>query len=251
MRICLHSLILLVSIAVNSCQDEPVKTVPQPLEKLKITVQPTFGANDLQLDQAVVTSEGYSIQFTDIRFYLTTLKNSAGLPLTQAALFDYRSNGIELLNVEGKPSDFPSISGFFGVDSTLNHDDPTAFPIDNPLNILIANDMHWDWNPGYIFLKIEAKVDTISDGINNYNHFVVFHVGADAWLQQFNLSGLNWSQTGQGLYAVPLKLDMQKFLQNGTQKIDVKTEHTTHSGAGEEQLSIKVIQNLRDALTPM
>ena len=66
----------------------------------------------------------------------------------------------------------------------------------------------------------------------------------------FNLSGYNWSQVSQGLYQLPLKLDMQKFLQNGAQTIDVKTEHSSHSLAGEEALSLKVIQNLRDALSP-
>ena len=110
--------------------------------------------------------------------------------------------------------------------------------------------MHWDWNPGYIFLKVEAKVDTLSDGIDNFNHYVVFHVGGDNLLQTINLSGYNWSQVSNGLYQLPLKLDMQKFLQNGAQTIDVKTEHSSHSLAGEEALSLKVIQNLRDALSP-
>jgi archaellin len=234
-----------------SCKDKTPDPAPVTLDQLKITVQPTFGSSDLQLDQTVITNEGYALQFTDIRFYLTTLKNTSGKQLTQAALFDYRESGINLLTADGKPADFSSINGFFGVDSTLNHDDPTAFATTNPLNILTANDMHWDWNPGYIFLKIEAKVDTISDGVDNFNHYVVFHVGADAWLQQFSLTGLTWSQTSQNLYTLPLKLDMQKFLQNGAQTIDVKTEHSSHSLAGEEALSIKVIQNLRDALSPM
>lgn len=240
-----------VLLTLFSCKDEPVKTVPDPADELKITVQPTFGASDLQLDQTVYTSEGYAIQFTDIRFYMTLLKNSSGKQLTQAALFDYRNNGTNLLTVQGNPTDFTSLSGCFGVDSTLNHEDPTAFATTNPLNILIANDMHWDWNPGYIFLKIEAKVDTLADGIANFNHYVVFHVGADAWLQSWSATGVTWTQSSQYLYTLPLKLDMQKFLQNGAQTIDVKTEHSSHSLAGEESLSLKVIQNLRDALSPM
>jgi len=239
----------LIVIGLTSCKDDPVKTVPDPLEELKVTVQPTFGTADLQLDQTVFTSEGYAIQFTDIRFYLTILKNASGKQLTQAALFDYRNNGINFFRAPGKPADFASLSGYLGVDSTLNHDDPTAFETTNPLNILIANDMHWDWNPGYIFLKIEAKVDTLADGIDNFNHYVVFHVGADAWLQNLSLSGITWTQTSQYLHTLPLKLDMQKFLQNGSQTINVKTEHSSHSMAGEEVLSLKVIQNLRDALT--
>ena len=251
MKNLLNILIGLVFLSLSSCKEDPVKTVPDPMDELKVTIQPTFGSTALQLDQTVYTNEGYAIQFTDIRFYLTSLKNSSGKQLTQAALFDYRNNGTALFNAPGKPADFPSLSGYFGVDSSLNHDDPTAFPTTNPLNILIANDMHWDWNPGYIFLKIEAKVDTLTDGIDNFNHYVVFHVGADAWLQPWSLSGITWSQTSQYLHTLPLKLDMQKFLQNGAQTIDVKTEHSSHSLAGEEALSIKVIQNLRDALSPL
>jgi hypothetical protein len=241
----------LLVFTLSSCKDDPVKTVPEPSEELKVTVQPTFGTVNLQLDQTVFTNEGYAVQFTDIRFYLTSLKNADGKQLTQAALFDYRENGIDLLKVPGKPTDFPSLSGWFGVDSTLNHDDPTAFETTNPLNILIANDMHWDWNPGYIFLKIEAKVDTLADGIDNFDHYVVFHVGADAWLQSWSLSGINWSQTTQYMYTLPLKLDMQKFLQNGTQTIDLKEEHSSHSLPNEATLSLKVIKNLRDALSTL
>jgi hypothetical protein len=235
----------------GSCKDKPPKTVPDPMDQLQVTVQPTYGATDLQLDQTVYTAEGYAIQFTDIRFYLTSLKNGSGKQLASSALFDYRSNGINLFTVNGVPADFPSLTGYFGVDSNLNHEDPTAFPTTDPLNILIANDMHWDWNPGYIFLKIEAKVDTLADAVQNFNHYVVFHVGADNLLQTINYSGLSWVQKSASLYELPLKLDMQKFLQNGTQIIDVKTEHSSHSLAGEEALSLKVIQNLKDALSPM
>lgn len=247
----LRLLFFVCCFSLTSCKDDPPKTVPQPIDQLNVTIQPTFGASDLQLDQTVFTSEGYAIQFTDIRFYLTTLKNTSGKQLISSALFDYRSNGKSVFTVNGKPADFPSLVGFFGVDSTLNHDDPTTFPTTDPLNILIANDMHWDWNPGYIFLKVEAKVDTIPDAVQNFNHYVVFHVGADNLLQTINFSGLSWIQKSAALYELPLKLDMQKFLQNGSQIIDVKTEHSSHSLAGEEALSLKVIQNLRDALTPM
>jgi hypothetical protein len=251
MKFCFQMLLLGSLATICACENEVVKTVTQPLNELRITIQPTFGSSDLQLDQMVHTSEGYAIKFTDIRFYLTTLENGSGKQFTQAALFDYKENGIELCKARGRPSDFPNLGGYFGVDSKLNHNDPTLFEITNPLNILIANDMHWDWNPGYIFVKIEAKVDTLIDGIQNFNHFVVFHVGADDLLQQFNLSDIKWVQTSHYLHTLPLKLDMQRFLQNGSQTIDLKYEHSSHSLSNESTLSLKVIQNLRDALIPI
>ena len=73
MRNLLNIFIGLVFLSLSSCKEDPVKTVPDPMDELKVTIQPTFGSTALQLDQTVYTNEGYAIQFTDIRFYLTSL----------------------------------------------------------------------------------------------------------------------------------------------------------------------------------
>ena len=235
-------------IFITSCKDDKVFEPAPLINNLKVTMQPTFGANDLQLDQIVTTSEGYNVQFTDIKCYFTSVKNGAN-ELCQAALYDFRQTGTFVFQKEGKPENFESFTSFLGVDPLYNHQDPSAFPNDNPLNISIANDMHWDWNPGYIFLKVEAKVDTLNDGIDNFNHFVIFHVGSDAIIQTLSFTSVNWISSGEGLFMLPLKLDLQKFLQNGAQVIDLKTEHSSHSAAGQEALSLKVIQNFKDAIS--
>lgn len=232
-----------------SCKDK--NTTPNPIEdfdSLKVTMQPVFGSNELQLDHTYTTTEGYHVQFTDLKCYVTSIKNGSNT-LCQAALFDFRSTGIQFFQKQGSPANFSSLSWYLGVDSAYNHCDPSAFANDNPLNISIANDMHWDWNPGYIFMKVEAKVDTLNDGTDNFNHFVVFHIGADAFIQSMTFSNLLWSKVADHVFQLPLKLDMQRFLQNGTQTIDLKTEHTSHSAAGEEGLSLKVIQNFKDAIS--
>lgn len=246
----LSTLFLLVGLSVilGSCKDD---VVPEPVpvsDYLKITLQPVFGSADLTLQDTITTVEGYKVQFTELKCYLSTIKNGGNL-LAQAGLFDYQQNGTFLLQAVGDKTKFGSLTSFLGVDTAFNHDDPSAFSNDNPLNIAIANDMHWDWNPGYIFMKVEAKVDTLVDGVTNLNHYVIFHVGTDAFLQNMSFSGLNWQSVSDHLSVLPLKLDMEKFLQNGSQTIDLKTEHTTHSTAGQEALSLKVIQNFKDAIS--
>ena len=232
----------------SSCKDDKVEVPVLPIDQLKITLQPTFGVDELQLDQTVVSAEGYKVQFTDLKCYFSSVKNGSK-ELCQAALFDYRESGTLVFKKPGKPGDYSSLSAYLGVDTIYNHDDPSAFPNDNPLNIMIANDMHWDWNPGYIFIKVEAKVDTLVDGVDNFDHFVIFHIGTDPFIQTLNFTSVNWISNGNGLYTLPLKLDMQKFLQNGAQTIDLKTEHSSHSMAGQEVLSLKVIQNFKDAIS--
>lgn len=231
-----------------SCNNDQVEPLPVPEDILRIQIQPVFGSADLSLDQTFTTSEGYKVQFTDIKCYFTSMKNGSN-ELFDAALYDYRENGTLLIEKAGDPELFGEISGFLGVDSQYNHDDPSAFPNTNPLNISIANDMHWDWNPGYIFVKLEGKVDTIPDAIENFDHFAVFHVGGDNILQTISLSSMNWQAISSGVYQSKWKLDLEKFLQNGSQTIDLKTEFSSHSSAGQEALTLKVIQNFKDAIS--
>ena len=49
---------------------------------------------------------------------------------------------------------------------------------------------------------------------------------------------------------LPLKIDMEKFLQKEFQPIDLKTEFSSHSAAGEDALSLKVMQNFNAAISP-
>jgi len=109
--------------------------------------------------------------------------------------------------------------------------------------------MHWGWNPGYIFLNIEGKVDTIVDATNNLDLSFSFHVGKDSYLQSFNFENVSWQDKGNNQWELPLKLDLANFLSNPLSPIDLKDEHLTHTGAGQETLTQKVIQNFKNALT--
>lgn len=239
---------IVLCVILSSCKDDKVEEPIPVVTHLKITMQPVFGSSDLQLDQTVSTLEGYDVQFTEIKCYFSSIKNASN-ELCNAALYDFRTSGNIVFNKTGEPTNYSSLSSYLGVDALYNHSDPSAFENNNPLNIAIANDMHWGWNPGYIFLKIEAKVDTINDGIANFDHFVIFHIGADSFIQSLNFSGINWAASGPDTYTFPLKVDLQKFLQNGGQSIDLKTEFSSHSAAGQEALSLKVIQNFKDAIS--
>lgn len=232
-----------------SCKDEVVDPpAPPVVDQLKMTMQPTFGSSDLVLDQTYTTDEGYLVQFTDLKCYITDVANGSST-LCSSALFDYRANNTVLFTKPGKPADYSNLTAFVGVSASKNHADPTSFSSSDPLYITIANDMHWGWNPGYIFMKVEAKVDTIQNGIDNFDHTVVFHIGGDAYLQNLQLNSITWNAVGSGMYTRALKLDMQKFLNNGTESLDLKTEYTSHTGPGQEAISLKVIQHLKDAIS--
>lgn len=237
----------LLLISFQSCKD---KEVVDPVEEdlgnyVNIDIQPVFNAEDLYLDSIYTTQEGYKIKFTEIRFFMEDIRN-AGTQMIDAALFDYRARGTTLLNTKGYGSNFSNLTANLGVGSSNNHSDPAAFPITSVLNITNADDMHWNWSPGYIFVKIEAKADTIPDGTTLLNHNVVFHAGLDANLQALSFTGLTWNKVGNQ-DILNMKLDMARFL-NGTETIDVKNEYSTHSMTGQEVLTLKVMTNFKNAL---
>jgi hypothetical protein len=232
----------------GSCKEDDPNPVPQPTMTSKVTVQPVYGGQTLYLDSTYATLEGYDVQFTDIKFYFGSPSFDGGSIEMEAGLFDYGLNGDLLFLVQKDLSSTTTLGGYLGVDSVYNHNDPAAFNNGNPLNIAVANDMHWDWNPGYIFVKVEARVDTIPDANPLFDHLVTFHIGKDENIQNLNFSGFNWSVIGNDS-ELQLKLDMAQFLQNGGSTIDLKTEYTSHTMAGQEALSSKVIVNFRDALS--
>ena len=214
---------------------------------LEINVNPKFGPHDFYLDSSYETTEGYLVKFTDIKFYISDLKNGTNV-LCDAALFDFRQTQQNLISKPGDFSQYGSLVGNIGIDSAINHSDPSAFPNDSPLNISNAGLMHWGWNPGYIFISIEGKVDTLANG-NSFNHNFSFHVGTDQLLEPFNFDNLIWTPTDVG-YKMDWTLDLQTLLHNSQSTIDLKNEFLSHSGSGQLILAEKVKNNFLIALTP-
>jgi hypothetical protein len=243
-------LLLSVGLSLCSCKKDKVEDPPAVVvnDQLSIQVFPVFGSQTLYLHSTYLTDEGYEIQFTDVKFFGGNWKNGNEI-LFEAALFDYRNEGNNFVTVNKKPDSFNALQGFLGIDASLNHLDPTAFANESPLNIANAGDMHWSWNPGYIFIKVEARVDTIQDGIPLFDHYAVYHVGTDAFIQNLDFPAVNWSIVGANLYRANMKLDMHQFLSNTGQTINVKNEFLTHTAAGQEVLTLKAIQNFKSALS--
>jgi hypothetical protein len=223
-----------------SCKKEEPKT-EENVNELEIKIQPYFGEQLLVLDSSYNTSENYKIQFTDIKFYITNIQNGSKV-LSTLGFFDLANTGTNFIKVQGNATDFGNLTALLGVDSARNHADPSSFENSNPLNIMNAGEMHWGWNPGYIFMKIDAKLDTINDGISNFNHFISYHVGKDENIGNLNFSTISWKKISDYLHQATLKVDMNAFL-TSPQAINLQTETITHSASGQEALSTKAMQN--------
>ena len=232
-----------------ACKPDDVIPPPAPAETARIVVNPSFGNLPLELDSVYQGPNGIQIKVSDIKFYTTFLSNQNNT-FTEVAYFDFREKGNMLIEQVADYTKFSSLSYILGVDSSLNHDDPSAFPNNSPLNIMNAGSMHWGWNTGYIFISVEGKADTLADGVDNFDLSFSYHIGTDLYQQAMNFSNLNWVKTAAHQHTLAFNLDMESFFFNPTQPINIPSEPFTHSGAGLGALTQKVALNFKNALQP-
>lgn len=232
---------------VSACKEKKPAEQPEPIKQVEVTVDPMYELQYLQDDETVfVTEEGYRVKLREFKFYVTDVRNGEHL-VTDAALFDW-SKGKTLLKVPGDAANLGALALNIGVPAALNHSDPAAFANDHALNILTANDMHWSWNPGYIFAKVEMLADTLDDGIALFDKIVSYHIGMDDAFQSATFSNLSWQTSSAHLSQLRLKFDLSTFLRNGTSIVDIKTESGTHSEPENMPLTLKLATNFKAAL---
>ena len=206
-----------------------------------------FGNQTLYLDSTYTFSDGNKIQFTTLKCYFSEIKSGSGL-LTNYSLYDLSNSASWIIASSTILPSSDSLSIGIGVPSTENHADPSSWPSSNPLNIMNANDMHWDWNPGYIFIKIEAKADTIPDAILNTDCLLTYHIGLDSNYTTLNLNNANW-QTNGSAKQLKLKLDLENVFRKAGNEVNFSTEQTTHSAAGYEILTAKIRDNFNASIS--
>lgn len=239
--------LVVVMIAFTSCKHAKTPETETVQHTNEVYLNPYFGTNLLSLDSVYTFANGYKIQFTDLKCYISSF-SAGSILLRDYALFDYRLHQNKLFSVTGAAPVTDSIAFGVGVPAAVNHNDPVSWPENNPLNITVSNDMHWDWNPGYIFIKLEAKVDTIPDGVTNLDHLLTYHIGTDAYYSTTSFTGASWNLSGNK-HTLQLKLDMEAIFNRSGNEVDIRTEFITHSAPGQEVLTEKIRTNFVAAIS--
>lgn len=229
-----------------SCKKDKPEDPVEAEKEVQVDVVPYFGTQQLYLDSVYTTDENYLIQFQEVRLYMSNFQNGSS-SISDVALFNLRQTQYAFLKTKADAANFTSMNAILGIDSLRNHADPSSFPTTSPLNIMNANDMHWGWNPGYIFMYIDAKIDTIADGTVNLDHFISFHIGKDQFKQNVSFSSIPWTTVSESLSKATLQLDLKQFLYE-PHLLDLKGENISHTGPGQDDLSLRLIQNFANSL---
>ena len=128
-----------------------------------------------------------------------------------------------------------------GLDSTINHSDPSTFPSSNPLSVQTPS-IHWSWNSGYIFWKVEGKVDTTVAQTGPVNVDYLYHIGMDEFKRTIDFSTDAFSVNSGQDQVIHLNFDLAAALIN----VDMTSELMTHT-MDDMMLATKIANNRQSA----
>jgi hypothetical protein len=171
-------LFILPALVLQSCRkDEPVET---PVISNSVSLVITNKVNGQVLDMAggVYTNAfGNSFTVSKFKYYISNIsfKKTDGTQYKVPVEKDKSTNYFlvneavpaskKLIMAAIPEGDYNAVTFLIGIDSLRNVSGAQDGALDP------ANDMYWDWNSGYIFLKMEG---TSPDATNNQ---LTFHIG--------------------------------------------------------------------------
>ncbi len=164
------------------------------------TVFPIWNSKKLMLSRA--------------EFYISeiVIHNADGsqTPLTdQYILVNANDPGAEFNLGNWNVADAVGITLHLGVPASVNHNDPSAWPVEHPLSPKFPS-MHWGWTAGYRFLAIEGLADGNNDGTPETT--MEFHNVGDELYKTVDLNGIAKAENGK--LHIHLIVDYAKLFDN-------------------------------------
>lgn len=213
-------LLIAVSTLFVSCKQEEIN--PTAYLNLKLTA----GTKELVYD-SIYTINGKAVSFSIAQMYLSNF-----------SLADDEGNKNDFpVYIIGKPgiakvalgeltlSHIHTVDFMIGVDSATNHLDPTTYPEGHALAIQTPG-MHWTWNSGYIFMKLEGKVDNNGDGTPETGF--LYHLGLDSYAKTTSVTyhtEIDHHHDAATTVDVCIEADIAKYLTS----VDFSTDLMTHT----------------------
>ncbi|MCY3630743.1 MAG: hypothetical protein F4100_10460 [Rhodothermaceae bacterium] len=98
-----------------------------------------------------------------------------------------------------------------GIDGWTNRIDPSQVPAGHPLAKQTDRNNHWNWNAGYLYLRIDGQVDTDADTVPDEDWAV--HLGTQRFLREVTLTR-DFTLENDQPATLDISIDYGEFLKN-------------------------------------
>ena len=245
----LKILMVFILLSFSSClyDDDWSYLEPEVFGTAKINLKTTVSGQELNFNDYLSTKSGNRIRFTKIKFFLgnTAFTNREREPrgTTRFGLLE-PSAGINEWTLDRMLiGDYKGLSFNIGIDSASNHRDPATYPGSHVLNPLVHQGMFWDWNAGYIFIKLEGKYITTAGDTSNF----LYHIGKDINRMPFDFNLEKELSAGETIN-YNLELDVYKLMSEPNE-FDINVAGAiSHTTVGDVTKVPVLVENLKAAL---
>ncbi|MCB0577829.1 MAG: hypothetical protein KDD10_00780 [Phaeodactylibacter sp.] len=196
----------------------------------------------------VYTINGTAVKFSIANFYLggITFMSEEGVPteVKDKYLLVTPTSGMQEVG-ELEKGHYHMARFFIGVDSVINSQSEQDFATrsedpNDPLGVQSPS-MHWNWNSGYKFIRVDGKVDTDADGVPE--QAMSFHLGKNEMLKTLQFVTHKDVEEGHDGH-MHFEFDLAKAFEG----IDLSQEYFTHALSSQEiPLATKFRDNLGSA----
>jgi hypothetical protein len=221
-------LTLASALTFTSCKkDKAEDPAPSTEQNLTMHIHSNVGEHEANYDSTFETVSGRKFTIADYRMYIShivLIKNDGSeLPVTgKVILTNPESDEYSLGKVP--VGNYKGFRFLLGLDSLTNHSDASVYPADNPLSIQTPS-IYWSWNSGYIFWKVEGKVDTTAAQNGPVDVDYVYHIGLDENKRTIDFSNSSFSIVSGTDQYIHLEFDLLEALSN----VNMTTDLITHS----------------------
>lgn len=242
---------LVVAATITSCKRDEEPLPEDPKGTLQVNFTASFNGQPMVLNNLYNSAYNYRIKPETVKFLVHhfRIKDEGGTyyEIKDALLINFANSGNNF-TAKLSPGNYSALRFGLGVDSVMNPADPNLLPVTHPFSTNVANDMHWNWFTGYIFMKFEGRADTSGTGSGNFDRLFLFHPGTSPLYGDVGDLNHNISIVKDQTTVVNVDLDVHKLLVGSNDTIDVKYDYSTHT-TDDYPLAERFIQLARDAFS--
>lgn len=198
----------------------------------------------------------YNYKIETLRFYVSNVylvkSDNSEVLVNDVSYLDFE-NHHATYSEEGEkivgsalPGDYKGIRFAIGVDPGINNLDPSVYPNDHPLSIF--RNAHWTWAAGYIFIKIEGKMDSIPNGNKSLTQLFVYHCGNNPLYRELSFTR-DFTIAEGNVFEFKLAVNVDRIFYGSSDTLDVRHEPVTHSEDNLFALAERVTNLFVDAIS--
>ncbi|MDA0686455.1 MAG: hypothetical protein O3C22_06490 [Bacteroidetes bacterium] len=236
----------------SACEETPPTPDPPAVSGVNLSFSSSFAGTPISYNKDFYTKgNSEDIMFTNWGLILSEVSlvredDSRELLGDGYLWVDFKSGRTSFDYDQSIPAgNYKAIHVKLGLDSAVNHGDPTQWPAGHPLNGFVSG-LHWGWSGGYIFQAIDGNWrntgETKTSGFS-------FHDATLPMVREFEWAFPSTVELSANGAEVKVVFKAEKLF-DGVNSIVLKTKAVSHSaGASEIVLMNKLLENMSQVMT--